>query len=159
MPRRGAPQHGLRRAGIPRTQVTSRIVGALPTFAKHSIGEIHSAITTSRPSCASGGSGPHIPYLESRPYQPSRARNLRARAMIIVPRLPAIGSTGTVPPCQSAALLQQQQAPDELDHVAPDSGVACFGEPLFPPKTTSRLRTERHVIVIDWRLRRGAGPS
>lgn len=154
MPRRGAPQPGLRRAGIPRTQVTSRIVGALPTFAKHSIGEIHSAITTLQRVGRK-----RTPYLESRPYQPSPARNLRARAMIIVPRLPAIGSTGTVPPCQSAALLKQQQAPDELDHVAPDSGVACFGEPLFPPKTTSRLRTERHVIVIDWRLRRGAGPS
>jgi hypothetical protein len=34
--------------------------------------------------------------------------------------------------------LAQKQAPGELDHAAADPGVACSGEPLFPPLLSSR---------------------
>src|SRR6266576_2437472 len=46
---------------------------------------------------------------------------------------PRIGNSGAVPQCQCALLLKPQKAPGELDHTAADPGVACFGEPLFPP--------------------------
>src|ERR1700694_6314535 len=54
-----------------------------------------------------------------------------------------IGSAGLVPPRQCAVLLKPQKSPGELDHAAwafspragpvGDPGIACFGEPLFPP--------------------------
>src|ERR1700726_1896561 len=52
----------------------------------------------------------------------------------------AISSSGAVPQCQCALLLKPQKAPGELDHTAADPGVACFGEPLFPPLRAALVR-------------------
>jgi len=51
-----------------------------------------------------------------------------------------IGSAGLVPPRQCAVLLKPQESPGELDHTAADPGIACFGEPLFPPLRPALVR-------------------
>ena len=135
-------------------QVTSRIVGALRTFAKHSIDEINSAITTLQRLGRK-----RTAYLESRPDQPSRARDLRAWATNIVPRLPLSAVRARYHRASPLPFSKQQKAPDELDHAPPDSGVACFGEPCSRQRQLRGCGRKGTVIVIDWRLRRGAGPS
>src|ERR1700694_2766096 len=64
----------------------------------------------------------------------------------------AIGSAGAVPQCQCALLLKQQKAPGELDHTAPDPGVAGSGEPLFPPLRAALVWRARQAGVARHRF-------
>src|SRR5204863_7548103 len=52
----------------------------------------------------------------------------------------AISGAGAIPHCQRALLLKHQKAPGELDHAAPDPGVAGSGEPLFASLRAALIR-------------------
>jgi hypothetical protein len=104
VPRRGAPQSDLRKAGNPLASGNEpHRERCQPSRSTQSM----KSIRRSRPSSVSGGSGPRI----------SRADliNRAARGTCVPGRRTSsrayrYGSTGTVPPCQSAALLETAES-------------------------------------------------